>query len=209
MGLRGKAAVVIWTEIDPAERAGHDEWHGTEHLPERLSIPGFQRGRRYAAVDAANVEARFVFYELDDIGVATSAPYLERLNNPTPWSKKIMQLSRLRRALCQVVESRGEAVGSFALAIRLRSAVPIGDIAGRPGIVGAHVLKRDAGIARPQTDEEKLRRGGVDATADVVVVIEGTGLALLREAVRGEEWRADAREYALSQVMTREDLSLR
>lgn len=209
MGLRGKAAVVIWTEIDAANRAEHDAWHGTEHLPERLAIPGFRRGRRYAAVDSANPEARFVLYEIDDIGVATSAPYLERLNHPTPWSQKIMQLSRLRRALCQVVESRGEGVGRFALAARLPSAIPMGDISERPGIVAAHVLKRDAGVVRPRTHEESLRRGGVDATAEVVVVIEGTDLAALRAALREEPWLPEAREYALSQVMTHEDLPLR
>lgn len=207
--MRGEAAVVIWTEIDAAERAEHDRWHGTEHLPERLAIPGFRRGRRYAAVDPANPEARFIFYELDDIAVATSASYLERLNNPTPWSRKIMQLSRLRRALCRVTESRGDRVGDFALVARLAAPVPVGAIARRPGVVAAHCLQRDGAVVRPRTNEEKLRIGGSDATADVVVIVEGTSLPALHDAVRGETWRGEAREYGLGEVRAREDLPVR
>ncbi len=28
----------------------HDDWHSHEHLPERLSIPGFLRGSRWRAL---------------------------------------------------------------------------------------------------------------------------------------------------------------
>ena len=39
MGLRGSAAVVIWSDMPDASQ--HDHWHSHEHLPERASIPGF------------------------------------------------------------------------------------------------------------------------------------------------------------------------
>ena len=88
MALLGKAAVVIWCEVAPAMHAEHDAWHSFEHLPERMGVPGFRRGRRAAALDPDARQARFVLYEIDDISVSTSAPYLERLNNPTSWSKR-------------------------------------------------------------------------------------------------------------------------
>jgi hypothetical protein len=199
--LRGTAAVVIWTEIEDLVR--HDAWHSGEHLHERLSIPGFLRGRRYAALDPANPEQRFIFYELQDIGVATSPPYLKRLNNPTPWSKELMQVSRLRRALCRVVESHGEGVGGFALVARLSQTV---SICKTPGTAGAHLLQRDASVVRPHSGEEKMRRGGSDATADIVVIVEGFDLAAMRAAVHGQAWAAEAREYGLSHVLAREDI---
>lgn len=34
-------------EADAIEE--HDRWHTHEHLPERLSIPGFRRGTRWVA----------------------------------------------------------------------------------------------------------------------------------------------------------------
>jgi hypothetical protein len=44
MALRGEAAVVIWGELS-GDAAAVGSWYAREHLPERLSIPGFLRGR--------------------------------------------------------------------------------------------------------------------------------------------------------------------
>jgi hypothetical protein len=42
----GQAAVAIWCDVAPEARAQFDDWHAHEHMPERLSIPGFLRGSR-------------------------------------------------------------------------------------------------------------------------------------------------------------------
>ena len=48
----------------------------------RVAIAGFQRGRRYAAVDA---QRDFLgFYEVNDLSVLTSADYLAKANAPSP-----------------------------------------------------------------------------------------------------------------------------
>src|SRR5690348_8641813 len=167
MALKGTAAIVIWSAIEPAMLEEHDAWHSVEHFPERLSVPGFLRGRRHAAVDAGAPEQRLIFYEIENISVATSVPYLERLNNPTPWSRKIMAASRLNRTLCKVVASHGFGVGAHVLALRASEGQglqsELAAIARSPGIVGAHLLRKDAGVVRPATAEEKLRHGGIDA----------------------------------------------
>ncbi len=49
MSLLGKAVVAIWNDILPEGRDNFIEWHNREHIPERVSIPGFLRGRRYIA----------------------------------------------------------------------------------------------------------------------------------------------------------------
>lgn len=66
----------------------HDDWHTHEHLPERLSIPGFLRGTRWTALQAPS--SYFVLYEVDSLNVLASAAYLERLNHPSPWTQKMM-----------------------------------------------------------------------------------------------------------------------
>lgn len=177
MALLGKAAIVIWTEIAQDLLPEHDAWHAGEHFAERLAIPGFLRGRRASAVDRANRERRFIFYEIEDIAVATSAPYLGRLNDPTPWSRKIMAVSRLNRTLCRVAASHGFGVGGQLLTVRLSqgerlAAARLEAIARAPGIVGAHLLQKDTHVARPLTAEEKLRHGGVDASADWILLVE-------------------------------------
>lgn len=220
MSLLGKAAIVIWCDITPEMRVEHDAWHSGEHLPERMAVPGFRRGRRALAADAA-AQQRFVLYEIDHIGVATSAPYLQRLNNPTPWSKKIMAQCRLSRTLCRVTASHGAGVGArlatmrFAPipgeAERLRIALTdrLPQLARRPGLAGAHLLEKDAGTSRPLTNEERLRRGGGDDTADWVLVIEGYGDDALRQAAAADDLLPHGAAsqpaldyYLLSHVMT-------
>jgi hypothetical protein len=65
-------------------------WHTTEHLPERLGVPGFNSGRRLVNISPDG--PRFlIVYELDGPEVMTSDGYLERLNNPTPWTRRSLQ----------------------------------------------------------------------------------------------------------------------
>jgi len=53
MSLAGQGAVAIWHDIAPEGRSDFYAWHGREHMPERVGIPGFLRGRRYIALDGA------------------------------------------------------------------------------------------------------------------------------------------------------------
>ena len=46
MPLLGSAAMLLSFDIAPEAIEEHDRWHTHEHLPERLSIPGFLRGTR-------------------------------------------------------------------------------------------------------------------------------------------------------------------
>src|SRR5258708_9806592 len=83
-----KAAVTIWCDVAAEVREEFDDWHAHEHMPERLSIPGFLRGSRWVAADGGS--GYFMLYEARDESTITAGPYLERLNNPTPWSRKMM-----------------------------------------------------------------------------------------------------------------------
>ena len=44
MSLLGKAAMLLTFDIEKAAIAEHYDWHTHEHLPERLSTPGFAEG---------------------------------------------------------------------------------------------------------------------------------------------------------------------
>ena len=59
----GTAAVAMWWDMAPALRSEFEDWHSHEHFPERMSIPGFRRGSRWASDDG---EGFFVLYELED-----------------------------------------------------------------------------------------------------------------------------------------------
>ena len=62
MPLLGQAAVAMWWSVRGEQRAEWGDWHSHEHFPERMSIPGFQRGSRWTSTRDA--EGFFVLYEL-------------------------------------------------------------------------------------------------------------------------------------------------
>jgi len=78
MALAGTAVVAIWNDITGDDRANFYEWHNREHIPERLGIPGFLRGRRYRAIEGTAPGDReyFTLYEVRNLAVLGSEAYL-------------------------------------------------------------------------------------------------------------------------------------
>ncbi len=80
--------MAFWSNIDPADQLAFQQWHNCEHIPERVSIPGFLAGRRYRSTRDPN---RFLmFYETRSAEVLTGAAYLAKLNAPTPWTRQAL-----------------------------------------------------------------------------------------------------------------------
>src|SRR4051794_9340570 len=192
MSLLGTAAVAMWWDIAPASRSEFEDWHSHEHFPERMSIPGFRRGSRWASEDGG--EGFFVLYELEAYEALTSPHYLARLNAPTPWSTKMMPHHRnMVRSQCHVVATRGGAVARHALTVRFSMAPGRdGDVrthlASRvdalfvqPGLVGVHLLRHET-PALPATTEQVIRKGA-DQVAEHVLVVCGYDGAALDEAM--------------------------
>jgi hypothetical protein len=170
--MLGKAAIAMWWDVAPEVQAEWEDWHSNEHMPERLAIPGFLRGTRWIAVSGP--PSYFVLYEAADLATITSGAYLERLNNPTPWSRKMMPHHRnMVRSLCLVRASGGVGLGGVLATIRLTTALPA-----LPRRQGVHLLEAQPRAGEPQTEEERIRGG--DATADRILLVNGYG----REAVR-------------------------
>jgi len=114
--LLGTAALAMWWDMAREMRSAFEDWHSHEHFPERLAIPGFLRSSRWCS--ASGDEGIFVLYELEDYKVLSSPPYLARLNNPTPWSTRMMPHHRnMVRGQSHVLETRGGAVASYALTV--------------------------------------------------------------------------------------------
>lgn len=180
--MRGEAAVAIWCDVEFEARDEFDDWHAHEHMPERLSIPGFRRGSRWVA-DAGT--GYFMLYEAQSEATITRGPYVERLNDPTPWSRKMMPHHRnMMRSLCRVDATFGAGLGQALLTVRLSPNPRDADklnawltkdllpgMPSRKGLVAAHLLRNIARQDAAQTAEQKLRGG--DATADWVMLVIG------------------------------------
>ncbi len=195
MALLGTAALAMWWDISPDVRADFEDWHAHEHFPERMGIAGFRRGTRWRS--ASGGEGMFVMYEMDDHSVLSSPGYVARLNAPTPWSTRLMPHHRnMVRSQCHVLASRGGGVARHALTLRLSAAAGadgrlraflqslVGELAARPGLTGAHLLKHQAPNLA-MTTEQKLRQD-TDRVADWVFVVCGYDLVSLQKLLELE-----------------------
>ena len=74
-------------------------------ITERLAIPGFLSAQRWVADVAPGQGKYLATYELDSPAVLSSAAYLARYNNQTPWSRRCLaKLAVFKRWLCEQVE---------------------------------------------------------------------------------------------------------
>jgi len=80
--------MAFWARIDDDYLLKFQQWHNCEHVPERVSIPGFLRGRRYRDMNCSPFF--LMFYETINTECLGAAPYLAALNTPTPWTKEAL-----------------------------------------------------------------------------------------------------------------------
>lgn len=174
--------------------AEHDDWHTHEHLPERLSIPGFLRGTRWLATSGA--PRYLVLYEVERLETLASPGYLERLNNPSPWTQKMMPHYRgMTRGLCSVVSSHGHGMGHFGWLIRFKPASGkealleswlsqdlMPRLPERRGLSSVHLLR--SGLTPEMTAEQRIR--GADTGVDGALLVTGYERAAVAGLLQAE-----------------------
>jgi hypothetical protein len=195
MSLAGLGVVAIWHDLLPEAKPDFYEWHNREHMPERVAIAGFCRGRRFIAVEGR--PEFFNLYEADSVDVLGGADYLTRLNHPTPWTKTVVASFRnVARGIGRVFYSAGVGQGGTMLTLRFdvpddaaeavhavlcqRLLPPLADAA---GIVGVHLCRTDDAASRVETAEKKVRSEGTQIPR-WFVLIEGVTQAAVDSAAR-------------------------
>ncbi|MDH3660085.1 MAG: hypothetical protein OEU92_08655 [Alphaproteobacteria bacterium] len=186
MGLLGAGAVAIWHDITAEGRENFYAWHGREHMPERVGIPGFLRGRRYVAIDA-KLEY-FNLYEAKTTAVLSGPAYLDRLNNPTPWTlESVKHFRDVARSICQVTASFGEGQGGLITTCcydvserdaEQHATALSSDLLPKLGenamVAGVHLLIADADASLVDSAERKAR-GVQNRVPRWIILVEGWG----------------------------------
>jgi hypothetical protein len=157
--------LAIWNDVRPGREADFETWFQSEHLAERLAVPGFRFGRRHEAL--SGTPRFFVFYVTDGPEVLTSKPYLERVDNPTPMTRMVMSevFQNMNRTVCRRVARRGDFRGSYAVTARFNETPDeaattslLGELVKDPAVAAAELwVAADANA--PVSEEEKLRGG--------------------------------------------------
>jgi hypothetical protein len=187
--LAGEAVVAIWNGIAPEGQAAFYAWHLHEHMPERVGIPGFLRGRRYAATGAGTHPAYFTLYEVATFQVLQSSDYTNRLNDPTPLTRSTtVHFRDTARALARVLTSNGPGMGGMMLTLRgpgapadiAALAAAVRAASRLPRITGAHLCCADGAASGVGTAESKGRTD-IQAPPGWFVLVEATDAAALAD----------------------------
>ncbi len=174
-GLLGEAVLAVWCDIDPDNDAEFNNWYTHQHLPERVGVPGFSRGRRWGVPKGAKHgkgAQYFTLYEIETLQTLVSQPYLERLNNPTDWTRRTVPWFRSsNRTACKITASQGQGIGGYAATVEFGPSGPAVEtlrnwitasampkVLQHHEVVGIHLCEADAAVtrAKDQTAEGKV-----------------------------------------------------
>jgi len=95
--------LLTMTEPPPQMEEEFNAWYDTEHLPERLAIPGFTSARRWVDPKAAAGSGKYLAtYELEHPNALQTPDYYAHVGEHfTPWSKRCLSRCVLfRRWAC-------------------------------------------------------------------------------------------------------------
>ena len=168
--------LAIFNDCRPGREAEFEQWFQGEHLLERLAVPGFLFGRRHQALSGAS--GYFNFYLVQSPDVLTSKPYLERLDNPTPMTKKIMSeiFINMNRTVCRRTLRRGGFRGAFAVTVRFNAPpdegalkVTLDALVAEPAVASGEIWIALDPKGMPVSQEEKLRGGDKKIAACLMI----------------------------------------
>lgn len=152
--MEGTGLLLLWNDIEPAVDAEYNRWHSMEHVPERVRVPGILAGRRYARIGEGK-QRYLTVYELESTAVLSSPPYLDLMENPTPWSRRMrINFSNVTRIACHRLDSAGAGMGACLALIRLEAgrdeaaglASALAACAATEGVVAAHWCRTDPSV---------------------------------------------------------------
>ena len=107
----------VMNDINPVVESEFNEWYQTEHVRQRMQIPGFLSARRYRAL--GDSQAYMAIYSCTEAAVLEQAEYKDILVEPTPLTKKMMPHFRnMVRSVCDETWAAGTGLGGEAVVLR-------------------------------------------------------------------------------------------
>jgi hypothetical protein len=168
--------LAVFHHCRAGREAEFEAWYQGEHLAERLAVPGFLYGRRLKGI--AGTTGYCAFYLVETPAVLTSKSYLERLDNPTPMTRKMMAevFANMNRTVCVREARRGNFRGAFAAIARFDQRQDttilvnmLEKFASGMAVAGGEIWAAVDPAGMPVSMEEKLR-GGDDRIAGALTI---------------------------------------
>jgi hypothetical protein len=173
--------MAFWADIDEDYVLRYQQWHNCEHVPERVSIPGFVEGRRYRDLGASS---RFLmYYDTADAKVLSSEAYMAALNKPTNWTREA--LTHFKNPTRDIFHRIAMASKHFPFAApyitSMRFDLPDGGeeiftgawlqvLTALKYVIRVRLYKADTDIGKMGTSESKVHGGGPGKQTYLVLI---------------------------------------
>ena len=179
--------LAIWSDIASEQETDYLHWLTREHTAERVGVPGFL-GVRVFRARREDVCRYFILYSLQNSLVVKSEAYVERLNSPTPWSRRIMPLlGNFVRGGGSVVAEAGVGQGSlisplvFPASEKERLKDCLSALCGIDRIVCARLYEVDEEATTIRTNEKSMRTD--DRSFALLVILEALNYDALQTGI--------------------------
>jgi hypothetical protein len=181
----------IWTNVEHEHESDMNRWYESEHLRERVLIPGFVWARRYRSRQGPR--RYLALYRTNALDVFSSPAYRFAFGNQTEWSRKVF--TRLRdtlRRVCTVPHDGGVGTGESGVLVELPPELPrelkgqlLADLRMLPEVAGFHWLEPVAELSTPLPGGEPGKLSPLlfldtlrpEAQANVESLLRSLGLA--------------------------------
>lgn len=155
-----KGFLLVFMHPPMAFEEEFNAWYDTEHIPERLGVPGVLTGLRYMRI-GGGTPRYLAMYDLEHAGIMTSPAYLRVAHeNSSPWTKRVTARARVQRFAGEQAYPGNAITGRAArvLVLRFRGLDQAGIAAataglrasyeGRPEVSQARLLVHEGGPER-------------------------------------------------------------
>lgn len=184
--MQGNGFLAIWSDVEATKETDYLHWLTREHTAERMGVDGFRAVRVFRAI-TDSVNRFLIIYELEGPEALAGKSYLDRLNDPTPWSQRIMPIlgnfvrGGGRRALSQGT-GRGGYIAALPSAETLADAAAVvSGLVAKDRIARVHLLETDEEKTSIQTNEKSLRPK--DNSFASLLLVEGLDQKSVRQAL--------------------------
>jgi hypothetical protein len=111
IGVTNKGFLLVMMHAPAAFEEEFNAWYDTEHLPERLAVPGFETALRYVCLIG---HPRYLaMYDLARPEVLSTPEYLRvAFENSSPWTRRVLQRVRVYRAAGRQIYPGATVTGS-------------------------------------------------------------------------------------------------
>jgi hypothetical protein len=117
--MTNKGFLLVLMQPPPTLEEEFNAWYDTEHIAERLAVPGFDTALRYVCTDGA--PRYLAMYDLASADVLNSPAYRKvGYDNASPWTKRVTGRVRIYRSFGEQVYPGTKLTGRAARILLLR-----------------------------------------------------------------------------------------